>query len=253
MFIDTHAHLNLDPFYDDPGPYIDRALQAGVTRMIVPSIDIESSERAVALAEKFSPVFAAAGIHPHESAKAPKDYLRIIEAFLSHPKVCALGEIGMDHYRDDTPRDVQLRILREQAELAGEKDIPMIIHNRSADADTFSVLKTVGNFHAQFHCFGSGEEFAKKVINKGALISFTGVVTFSKKVRVLAGKLPLEKLMTETDCPWMAPVPYRGKQNEPAYVVEIARSYAEIFGKDIEFVAQRTRRTAEKFFKLPVL
>lgn len=252
MFIDTHAHLNLDPFCDDPAPYIERAVQAGVTRIIVPSIDIESSERAIALAEKYDNVYAATGIHPHESTKAPESYLRVIEEFLLHPKVCALGEIGMDHYREYAPRDVQLRILREQAELAGDKNIPMIIHNRSADTDTFSVLNSLGNFYAQFHCFGSDEEFAKKVIDKGALISFTGVVTFSQKVRVLAGKLPLEKLMTETDCPWMAPVPYRGRQNEPAYVVEIARTYADIFGKDLAFIAQKTRRTAEKFFNLPV-
>ncbi len=250
MFIDTHAHLNLDPFYDDPGPYIDRALQAGVTRMIVPSIDIESSERAVALAEKYGPVFAAAGIHPHESAKAPKDYLRIIEAFLSHPKVCALGEIGMDHYRDYAPRHAQLKVFREQLELAGHKDMPVIIHNRAADEDTLSVMETAGNFHAQFHCFGSDREFAGKVLSEGALISFTGVITFSGKAKALAGKLPPEKLMTETDCPWMAPVPYRGRTNEPAYVVEVARAYAEIFGKDIASVAAMTRRTAETFFRL---
>ena len=253
MFIDTHAHLNLEPFREDPGPVIARALDAGVSRMIVPSIDIPSAERAIAIAEKYPQVYAAAGLHPHESSSAPGNYLRIIEEFLSHPKVCALGEIGMDLFRDYAPRGVQLRVFREQVELARGKGMPMIIHNRAADADTFEVLQEADYFRAQFHCFGSDEAFAYRVLERGALISFTGVITFSPKVRDLAAKLSPEKLMSETDCPWMAPVPHRGKTNEPAWVAEVTRTYAQIFNTDISCMAETVRRNAEDFFKLPPL
>ena len=250
MFIDTHTHLNLDPFFKDPEPYVERALKAGVTRMIVPSIDIKTSERAIALADRFDCIYAAVGIHPHDSKEAPQNYISILEKFLQHPKVCAVGEIGMDYYRDYAPRNDQLRVFREQVELARSLEYPMIIHNRAANDDTYAVLESLAYFRAQFHCFGSDVAYAKRVLNKGALISFTGVVTFSKKVAALVEILPLERLMIETDSPWMAPVPYRGKQNEPAYVIEIAKSYAKIFQQPLEHIAATTTATAEEFFHL---
>lgn len=250
MFIDTHAHLNLDPFYEDVQPYVDRAQEAGVSRMIIPSVDIASSERAIKLADKFDGIYAAVGVHPHDSVEAPKDYLRILEELLQHPKVLAVGEIGIDYFRDYAPSDIQKKVFQAQIELAKDKNYPMIIHNRAADDDTFEIMKLVDYFHAQFHCFGSDEAFAKKVLAQGTLISFTGVVTFAKKVKELVARLPLEKLMIETDCPWMAPIPHRGKQNEPAYVVEVAKTYAEIFEKSVAEVAEITTNTAKNFFRL---
>lgn len=250
MFTDTHAHLNLDPFYQDIQPYIDRALDAGVTRIIVPSIDLITSERAISLADKFDNIFAAVGIHPHDSTDASHEHLNVLEEMLKHPKVCAIGEIGLDYFRDYAPEDIQKRIFRGQIELAKDKGYPIIVHNRAADADTYAILEEADYFNAQFHCYGSDEAFAQKVLAKGALISFTGVVTFSKKVKELVKTLPLKKLMIETDCPWMAPVPRRGKQNEPAYVVEVARAYSEIFQKSIEEIATITSNTATNFFRL---
>lgn len=250
MYIDTHAHLNLDPFYQDVKPYIDRAQEAGVEQMIIPAIDIETSERAIELAEKYDGIYAAVGIHPHDSVKVSKDYLKILEEFLQHPKVVAVGEIGLDYFRDYAPSDIQKRIFQEQAEFAKDKDYPIIVHNRKADDDTFSILNALDYFNAQFHCYGSDEDFAKKVLDRGALISFTGVVSFAKKVQELVAKLPLEKLMIETDCPWMAPIPYRGKQNEPAYVVEVAKAYSEIFRKPIDEIAKITTNTAKSFFNI---
>lgn len=250
MFTDTHAHLNLDPFYEDVQPYIDRALNAGVSKIIVPSIDLITSERAISLADKYDNIFAAVGIHPHDSTDASDEYLRVLEEMLKHPKVCAIGEIGLDYFRDYAPEDIQKRIFRGQIELAKDKGYPMIIHNRAADADTYAILEEVDYFNAQFHCYGSDEAFAHKVLKKGALISFTGVATFAKKVKELVKTLPLEKLMIETDCPWMAPIPHRGNQNEPAYVVEIARAYSEIFQKPIEEIATITSNTAINFFRL---
>ncbi len=249
MFIDTHAHLNLDPFYKDPAPYLERAELAGVSKIIVPAIDIATSEKAIKLTEKFEGIYAAVGIHPHDSVKAEKDHLKILEELIQHPKVVAVGEIGLDYFRDYAPTDIQKKIFQGQLELAKDKQYPMIIHNRTADADTYEIMDIVDCFHAQFHCYGSDETFAKKVLNRGALISFTGVVTFAKQVKELVSKLPLEKLMIETDCPWMAPIPHRGKQNEPAYVIEVAKTFAQIFGKSVSEVASMTTKTAETFFK----
>ncbi len=252
MFTDTHAHLNLDPFYEDVQPYIDRALNAGVTRIIVPSIDMVTSQRAISLADRFDQVYAAVGVHPHDSTNASDDYLSVLEDMLNHPKVCAIGEIGLDYFRDYAPEDIQKRVFREQIELAKNKGYPIIVHNRAADNDTFRIMDEAGYFNAQFHCYGSDEIFARKVLTKGALISFTGVVTFAKKVKELVAMLPLNRLMIETDCPWMAPVPYRGKQNEPAYVVEVAKAYGQIFNLPIAKIAEITTNTAKEFFHLNV-
>jgi TatD DNase family protein len=250
MFIDTHAHLNLDPFYKDADQFIDRAMSAGVNMIIVPGIDISTSERAIKLADRYKGVYAAVGVHPHDSVEAPADHLKIIEDMLRHSKVCAVGEIGLDYFRDYAPEKVQKRIFRGQIELAKDMNFPMIVHNRAADNDTFSILDDISYFNSQFHCYGSDEDYAKKILDKGALISFTGVVTFSKKVKELVKALPLEKLMIETDCPWMAPIPHRGKQNEPAYVVEVARAYSEIFKKPIDEIEKITTDTAKSFFKI---
>ena len=250
MFTDTHAHLNLDPFYQDVQAYVDRALEAGVTRIIVPSIDLITSERAISLADKYEHIYASVGIHPHDSTEATDDYLKVLEEMLKHPKVCAVGEIGLDYFRDYAPENIQKRVFKEQIELAKDKQYPMIVHNRAADDDTFKIMNEVDYFHAQFHCYGSDEMFARKVLLKGALISFTGVVTFAKKVKDLVAMLPLNKLMIETDCPWMAPIPHRGKQNEPAYVVEVAKAYGEIFNLPIEKIGEITTNTAKEFFRI---
>jgi TatD DNase family protein len=236
MFFDTHAHLNIDPFYNNAGPYIQRALEAGVTKIIVPAIDIKTSERAIDLADKFDGVYSAVGVHPHDCVEAPKNYLNILEDMLTHPKVVAVGEIGLDYFRDYAPEDAQKKTFREQIELAKDKHYPMIVHNRSADDDTFNILEQADYFNAQFHCY--------------ALISFTGVVTFAKTVKELLKTLPLGKLMIETDCPWMAPVPHRGKQNEPAYVIEVAKTYGHIFGMSLEEIGKITTTTAKEFFKI---
>lgn len=250
MFIDTHAHLNFDPFYKDVEPYLERARQAGVERFIIPSADISSSERAIDLAERYDGVYAAVGVHPQDCVKAPDDYLKTLETLLQHPKTVAVGEIGLDYYRDYAPHDIQQRVFKEQVELAKALHYPMIVHNRTADQDTFEILDKVDYFNVQFHCYGSDEAYAKKILERGALISFTGVVTFAKEVKKLVGNLPLEKLMIETDCPWMAPIPHRGKQNEPAYVVEVAKAYGQIFGLPLDEIAKITTGTACRFFDL---
>lgn len=252
MYFDTHAHLNMDPFIKDPEPWIDRAKAAGVHQILVPGIDIKSSENAIKLAERFEGVYAAAGIHPQDCLSAPKDYIHILESMIQHPKVLALGEIGLDYYRDYAPHQEQLRVFNEQIALAAEEDKPIIVHNRLADDDTFACLKKQNYFRAQFHCYGADAAYAEKILDEGALISFTGVLSFSQKAREIAAAIPLEKLMIETDSPYMAPVPHRGKTNEPAFVVEVARVYGEIFEKSRHEIAEITRKTAESFFRIDI-
>lgn len=251
MLIDTHAHLNIEPFYPDPEPYIERARKAGVLRILVPGIDIRTSEAAIRLAQRFEGVYAAVGIHPQDSAAAPKDYLKVLEELTAHPKVLAIGEVGLDYYRDYAPCETQLRIFREQITFARDRKLPLIVHNREADADTFALLDAADYFHAQFHCYASDADYAKKVLERGARISFTGAVSFSQKARAVLKTLPPDKLMIETDCPWMAPLPYRGKTNEPAYIREVAQAFAQVLNMSFETFATISSRNAEAFFHFP--
>lgn len=252
MYFDTHAHLNFEPFILNPQEYINRAREAGVSRMIIPSTDLASSEKAIALADRFDGVYAAVGIHPQDSAGMKEGDLAVLEEMLKHPKAVAVGEIGMDFYREHAPADVQERAFKAQVELARSLNYPMIVHNREADDATWRILSECRYYRAQFHCFGSDVEMAQKVIQAGGLISFTGVLTFSKKARAVAAELPLESLMIETDCPWMAPVPHRGKTNEPSFVVETAAKLGEVFGRSAEEIAKITTDTAIEFFKIKV-
>jgi TatD DNase family protein len=250
-FFDTHAHLNMDPFVADPEPYIARAADAGVRCILIPGIDLASSKAAIRLAETYPDLYAAAGLHPQDCASAGEHYLQELEMLLQHPKVMAVGEIGLDYYRDYAPRELQKKVFCEQIRLARKWQMPMIIHNREADEDSFACLRREGYFRAQFHCYGSDAAFAEKVLAEGALISFTGVVTFSKKARSVLRNIPLERVMIETDCPWMAPVPHRGKTNEPAYVPEVASAYAEVYQESLENIAALTTATAKNFFNIP--
>ena len=246
--IDTHAHLNFSPFYENPEPYLERAHNNGVRAVIVPGVDIPSSEKALRLADRFSMVYAAAGIHPEDSLKAPDDYMKQLEAFYQHDKCVAVGEIGVDFYRDYAPPDVQERFFREQTELAKSLGLPMIIHNRQADNVILSVLDKAGYFKGQCHCYTGKAPFALKCIDKGLLISFTGIVTFSKEIAATASALPLQSLMIETDSPFMAPVPFRGKTNEPSFVMKVAEKYAEIFNISVDEVARISTGNALNLF-----
>jgi TatD DNase family protein len=246
--IDTHAHLNFSPFIENPEPYLERAYNNGIRAVIVPGVDIASSEKAVRLADRFPMVYAAAGLHPEDSPRAPDDYLKQLEAFYQHDKCVAVGEIGVDFYRDYAPPDVQERFFYEQAELAKSLELPMIIHNRQADNAILSVLDRVGYYTGQCHCFTGKAPFAQTCIDKGLLISFTGIVTFSNEIAATVSALPLQSLMIETDSPFMAPVPWRGKTNEPSFVVKVAETYAQLFNVTLEDVARISTGNALNLF-----
>ncbi|MEA1987448.1 MAG: TatD family hydrolase [Candidatus Marinimicrobia bacterium] len=248
MFIDTHAHLNFDPFYKDVEPYIERASINNVGKIIVPAVDLDSSEKSMILANKYNEIFTAVGVHPHDSEKADSNYLKIVEDFASEKKVIAIGEIGLDYFRDYADENTQKWIFQEQLELAKSLNVPVIIHNRNADDDVFKIMNKVNYFHGQMHCFGSDVDFANLILSKGMLVSFTGVITFSKKASKVAKELPLDKLMIETDSPFMAPIPFRGKTCEPSFVVEVAKKYSEIFDIDLAEVEKITTKNAEMLF-----
>ena len=250
MFIDTHSHLNLDPFFNDVEPFLERAISNRVEKIIVPSVDVPSSEKSIILSEKYEEIFTAIGIHPNDSEKVDDNYLKILEEYSRNKKVVAIGEIGLDYYRNYSEKKIQKRKFQEQLELAKSLNLPIIIHNRNADYDVLEIMERVDYFNGQMHCFSSDLEFAKKILKKGMLISFTGVVTFSKKASEVASNLPLERLMIETDSPFMAPVPFRGKTCEPSFVIEIAKKYSELFNIKLEEVEKITTQNAEKLFNI---
>ena len=252
MFIDTHAHLHFHNLYSQLDDVIQRAAENGIDKIICVGIDIESTKRCIAIVEKYPIVFAAAGIHPHNSKDAPEDFLDEIEKLVNHPKVVAIGETGLDFYRDLSPRPIQIDVFTRQLQLAKKLDLPVIVHNRNADREILNVVESVGHEKGVVHCFSSDVEMAKKVLELGFKISFTGSITFGNKAVMSVIKIvPLEDIMLETDCPFLAPVPKRGKLNEPANLPHIAARIAEIKSESVEKVAAITTANATNFFNLP--
>ncbi len=252
--IDTHAHLDFNQFDGDRDMVLYRAEENGVRRIITIGIDLATSRKSIELAEQYPMVHAAVGIHPHDVAKASPADLEEIKALLEHPKVVAIGEVGLDFYYHHSPEDVQRKFLKIFLEwsLAGGK--PLIIHTRDADAAVLGILRerSRAGWNGVFHCFSGDARMAEKVLEMGFHISFTGNITFknSTSAAVMA-KVPLERLMVETDCPFMAPVPHRGKRNEPAYVQLVAQKIAEVKGCAFHTVAAQTTGNAINLFKLP--
>ncbi|OAQ21475.1 TatD family hydrolase [Thermosulfurimonas dismutans] len=246
--VDTHAHLNL-PGYDDLEEVILRAKEAGVTRIVVVGIDLKTSREALELSERFPGyIFATAGIHPHEVKKLEdRDYEELKNLL---KKAVALGEIGLDFAKEYSPRKQQFEHLERQLAIAKELDLPVVLHVREAYREIFPVLKKYLPLKAVFHCFAGGIEEARQALDLGLYISVTGIVTFPKgdNIREVVRYAPLESLMLETDCPFLTPVPYRGKRNEPAYVQLVAEKVAEVKGLEVEECARVTTETARAFF-----
>ncbi|HEV7474136.1 MAG TPA: TatD family hydrolase [Pyrinomonadaceae bacterium] len=249
MFVDSHAHIDGVEYEADRLEVIQRARDAGVhTILNVISGDLHSGafERAVELAEKFAEIYAALGVHPHD-AKLFDDNIeeRIRTLVKSSNRVIAWGEIGLDYHYDNSPREVQRDAFRLQLRLARELNLPVIIHTREAETDTIEILReewTGTDRRGIMHCFSGSAMLAQATIELGFLISFAGVLTFKKAedLRAVAADVPLDRLLIETDCPFLTPVPFRGRRNEPALVVEVARSLAAIHGKTLEEIAAIT-------------
>lgn len=259
MFIDSHAHID-GPEYDaDRDEVIERARAAGVNTILnigTGDPHCGSLERAVAVAEKYDGVYAAVGVHPHDAKLFDERAAELIRNLIrNHQRVIALGEIGLDYHYEHSPRMVQREVFIKQLHMAREEEVPVIIHSRAADDETVEILKaewknvTSGGI---MHCFGGTPQMAKDVLELGFFVSFAGNVTFKKaeNLREAARHVPLDRLLIETDCPYLTPVPFRGRRNEPARVVEVARCLAGLHGMTVNEIGQTTAKNFQRLFKL---
>lgn len=258
MFIDSHAHLDGPEFDVDRDEVIQRARAAGVSSILnVGTGDPQSGsfERAVALADKHQDVYAAVGVHPHDARLFDdKAEQRITALTKQSSRVIAWGEIGLDFHYDNSPRDVQMEVFRRQLQLARDAALPVIIHTREAEDETIEILKSTGGrggLAGIMHCFSGSLRLAQEAIALGLYISFSGIVTFKKAdaLREVAKGTPIDRLLIETDCPFLAPIPFRGKRNEPAYVIEVARGLAGIHNLGLEEIAQITSENFRTVFR----
>lgn len=252
MLFDTHAHLNAMQYSEDVEEVIKRAQEEEVCNIVVVGFDRPTIARAIELAEQYDFIYAAVGWHPVDAVDMTDEDLYMLEQLAAHPKVVALGEMGLDYYWDKSPKDVQKDVFRKQIALAKKVKLPIIIHNREATADILTILQEenaqeVGGI---MHCFTGSVEVAKQCIAMNFYISFGGPVTFknAKKPKEVAKEIPLEHLLIETDCPYLTPHPFRGKRNEPSYVKYVAEAIAELKGISVEEVAWQTTENAKKLF-----
>jgi len=252
MLIDSHCHLDFPDFIDDLDGVVDRARAAGVGRIVTISTRIRQHAGLVAIAERFPDVYCSVGTHPHHAHEELDIGTADIVAHTRHPKVVALGEAGLDYHYDFSPREAQERGFRNHIAAARATQLPLVIHTREADEDAARILEEEtgkGPFPAVLHCYTGGPELARRAIDLGLYISFTGILTFKKSddLRAIAASLPRDRILVETDAPYLAPGKFRGKRNEPAYVVETAKMLADVQGVTADEVA---RQTTENFFRL---
>jgi TatD DNase family protein len=284
MLIETHAHLDYPDFANDFDDVLRCANEAGVTRIITIGTSVESSRRAVGLAEKYPNIFAVIGVHPTSAEEAGEDVITPLRELAKNPRVVALGETGLDYHQlpsakvakekqvqvlsqalqgetdeeieaqihDGAYKSKQASLFEQQLDLAAELGLNVVIHQRDAWDDTLEIMRPYsGKVRGVFHCFGGTREQAEQVLDLDHLVSFTGIVTFKNgaSVREVAAQIPLWKFMVETDCPYLAPVPFRGKRCEPAYTRLVAESIADVRGITLNEIAEATTETAEKFFR----
>ena len=246
--IDTHCHIYYDKYSNDLDDVISRANKKNINHIVCVGVDLESSKKSLALSEKYDSVFATTGYHPHEAKLAPKDYLDRMKDLLEKPKVIAVGEIGLDYYYEHSDKKVQIKVFREQLELAKELNMPTIIHNRESDDDLYQNIKESNINKGVIHCYSSDVKYANKLFELGLIVSFTGIVTFSKTLQEVVKEIPIDKIMLETDSPYLTPIPFRGKRNEPYMVNYVAEKIADIKGISVKEVAEITTKTAKGFF-----
>jgi TatD DNase family protein len=252
-FIDTHCHLNDGRAFPDPAAAVAEAHAAGVAAMVAVGIDTESSRRALEIAEQHPSVFAAVGWHPNHADDFSEKELAPLEEMLAHPKALALGEIGLDYYRDHASPDAQMRCLRAQLDLAESAGAKVIFHCRDAYDDLLDVLESRAVIPYLFHCFAGSAEECARCLALGGILGVDGPVSYPKSdgLRSVLTEAPLDRLVLETDAPWMPPVPYRGKLNQPAWLPLIAQALADARGISLSEVEAATTQTAIEWFELP--
>ncbi|HMK34467.1 MAG TPA: TatD family hydrolase [Desulfomonilaceae bacterium] len=256
VLVDSHAHLELDPLYTQATAVVQRAFDAGVKYIVTVGIDIPDIRRALEIADRFPRVFASVGIHPHNAKDVGEHGWEQIEKAAQHAKVVAYGEIGLDFFRNLSPRDVQIRVFSYQLSLAKKLKKPVVIHLRDAYEQGLELLETAAPFYdgGVIHCFSGNELDAQRALDLGFHISVPGTVTYKKNelLRSIVAGLPEERILLETDCPFLAPEPLRGKDNEPAYMIHTAKKVAEVRNTSVEHIARITTENAKRLFKLPI-
>jgi TatD DNase family protein len=269
MFIDSHAHLNSDDYRADLDEVLKRAKDAGVETIIVPGTTVETSLEAIALSEKYPNIYACVGIHPHDASKGSSEALERIDRMTEHKKVVAVGEIGLDYHYDFSPRSVQQEVFKKQIQIAVRRNLPIVVHTREAQDDTIGAVDEAvktnpgwmvkeSSVHTRlparrgvFHCFPGGPEEANRAMDLGFLVSYPGIVTFKNSPVIETLKsIGYDHILLETDSPYLAPVPLRGKRNEPANVVLIAQRIAEVFGASVDDVARAARFNTKRLFSI---
>jgi TatD DNase family protein len=254
MLFDTHAHLDDRKYNEDREEIFERAKVAGVELILNVGFDLPSSKRSIQLAEKYPFIYAGVGIHPHDAASMDEKVYQELEELAQHPRVVAIGEMGLDYYRDLSPRDIQAEVFRRQISLAKKVKKPIIIHDRDAHGDIIQIMKEekVQEVGGVLHCFSGSWEMAKECLKLNFYISIAGPVTFSNagKLKEIAAQVPLERLLIETDSPYLTPTPHRGKRNESAYVKHVAEEVAKLRGIAYEELVQATLDNGKRLFKI---
>ncbi len=252
MLIDTHAHLFYPNFEDDLEEVIQRAENTGIDFILVPAIDLQSSEKVIKLTEQYDMIYGAVGIHPHETKEWSSSLVEEIESLAGHNKIVAIGEIGLDYYYDYSPKEKQIEAFKSQIDLALKLDLPVIVHNRDSDEDMMEIIGSYcgSGLKAQFHCFNGSQKDAYELMHMGYMISFTGNITFNKadELREILKNIRIDQILLETDSPFLTPVPYRGKRNEPANVKFIAEQIAESHNLSVADVGRITSFNAFRIF-----
>ena len=257
-FIDSHAHIDFPQFDTDRDAMLARARAGGVSTILAIGVGPgpEKLDAAIPYAEAYDWIYTTVGVHPHEAKEVTPAHLETLEKLACHPKVIAWGEIGLDYFYDHSPRDVQEHVFRQQMELARAAKLPLIIHCRDAWGNCLRVLEEAWKptgLGGVLHCFTSTLEHAQRGVDMGFMVSFTGNITYPKAqgIRDVAKALPLSNVLIETDAPYLAPQPHRGRRNEPAYVVEVAKALANVRDLDLQEIAARTTENFRRFFRLP--
>lgn len=252
MLIDSHAHLEMRDFDADRKDVIERAGLAGVDCIVTVGTNPGLSRKALSIARQYENIYATVGVHPHDVAKASDKSFDELKALSQDPKVVAYGEIGLDYFRNISPREKQIEMFAKQLELAQELNLPVIIHDRDAHEETLRMVKASGVRLGVFHCFSGDWAMARQCIELGFYISVSGVVTFdkSKVLQEVVRQAPLDTILLETDCPYLTPVPHRGKRNEPSFIVHTAKKVAEIKKLPWEDIAQTAASNTRKLFNI---
>lgn len=252
QYFDTHAHYHDDRFRDDRDEVLASLPGKGIALCVCPGTDAASSELETETADRYAFVYAAAGIHPHEAAAADERSFARTEALLTHPKVVAVGEIGLDYHYDFSPRDAQKEVFRRQMETARRTGLPVIVHDREAHADCLEIVRAFPDVTGVYHCYSGSWEHAKLILKLGWYISFTGSITFKNAYHAYetVAKMPADRILIETDAPYMTPVPFRGRRNDSSYVSLVCEKVAELRGVTPEEAAALTLENGKRFFRI---